>query len=249
MSGAAEPRRARPVEHLAMAANATAPTCIPPTCANCPRPAPPILRRLTDAITREHLQTTGYATPRSCCAPWDTPASRPRSTTASPTSPWPGPPSRRPDGGPPGADPAGAAALEQLVVDGHPLHPGCRTRTGMTTADVLAYAPEHRPVVDLRQAARSPPSRWQPAPACPRCCTCTPGRPTRLPRRATRGCAPSATGPRPAADVAAHPGPARRPEPAPQDRRRRADDQRRPHGLPGRRRTTARRLTALLRDA
>ncbi|HEU4422592.1 MAG TPA: IucA/IucC family protein [Pilimelia sp.] len=41
------------------------------------------------------------------------------------------------------------ATVEQYIVDGHPLHPGCRTRLGMSTAEVLAYAPEHRPVVPL----------------------------------------------------------------------------------------------------
>ncbi|MHA6763263.1 IucA/IucC family protein [Streptacidiphilus sp. PAMC 29251] len=38
---------------------------------------------------------------------------------------------------------------EQSVVDGHPYHPCCRSRPGFTVADQLAYAPEHRPVVDL----------------------------------------------------------------------------------------------------
>jgi siderophore synthetase component len=39
---------------------------------------------------------------------------------------------------------------EQSVVDGHPLHPCCRNRTGFTAFDHLAYGPEHRPVVPLR---------------------------------------------------------------------------------------------------
>ncbi|WP_439660270.1 IucA/IucC family protein [Lentzea sp. HUAS TT2] len=39
---------------------------------------------------------------------------------------------------------------EQSVVDGHPLHPCCRNRTGFTALDHLAYGPEHRPVVPLR---------------------------------------------------------------------------------------------------
>ncbi|MFJ9869984.1 IucA/IucC family protein [Streptomyces sp. NPDC101165] len=42
-----------------------------------------------------------------------------------------------------------SADAEQAVVDGHPQHPCCRTRTGMSIADVLAYAPEHHPVVPL----------------------------------------------------------------------------------------------------
>lgn len=50
-------------------------------------------------------------------------------------------------------------AAEQSIVDGHPLHPCCRTRTGMTADDVLAYAPEHRPTVDLPVIA-VPPHRW-----------------------------------------------------------------------------------------
>ncbi len=51
-------------------------------------------------------------------------------------------------------------ALEQSVVDGHPLHPCCRTRIGMSTADVLAYAPEHHPLVRLRLVEVEP-SRWR----------------------------------------------------------------------------------------
>jgi siderophore synthetase component len=49
--------------------------------------------------------------------------------------------------------------LEQLVTDGHPLHPCCRTRGGMSVADVLAYAPEHSPVIRLRRL-RVPEDRW-----------------------------------------------------------------------------------------
>jgi siderophore synthetase component len=51
------------------------------------------------------------------------------------------------------------AGWESLVVDGHPLHPGCRTRAGMSTGQVLAYAPEHRPRVALRLVA-VPAGRW-----------------------------------------------------------------------------------------
>jgi siderophore synthetase component len=59
------------------------------------------------------------------------------------------------------AEPAGdsLADLEQSILDGHPLHPCCRTRTGLSTADVLAYAPEHRRVVQLVLVA-VPPARW-----------------------------------------------------------------------------------------
>ncbi|MDG4831041.1 IucA/IucC family protein [Solwaraspora sp. WMMD1047] len=51
------------------------------------------------------------------------------------------------------------AGWESMVVDGHPLHPGCRTRAGMSTGQVLAYAPEHRPRVALRLVA-VPAGRW-----------------------------------------------------------------------------------------
>ena len=56
-------------------------------------------------------------------------------------------------------DPDGLGRLEQLITDGHPLHPCCRTRGGMSVADVLAYAPEHRPVIRLRRL-RVPADRW-----------------------------------------------------------------------------------------
>jgi len=49
--------------------------------------------------------------------------------------------------------------IEQLLADGHPIHPCCRTRGGMTVADVLAYAPEHSPVIRLRRL-RVPAARW-----------------------------------------------------------------------------------------
>ncbi|MFG2836184.1 IucA/IucC family protein [Streptomyces zaomyceticus] len=42
---------------------------------------------------------------------------------------------------------------EQGETDGHPYHPGCRSRPGFSAAEQLAYAPEHRPVVALRLAA------------------------------------------------------------------------------------------------
>ncbi|MGW3354774.1 IucA/IucC family protein [Streptomyces bungoensis] len=42
---------------------------------------------------------------------------------------------------------------EQRVVDGHPFHPGCRSRPGFSAADQLAYGPEHRPVVELGTVA------------------------------------------------------------------------------------------------
>ncbi|MER6026294.1 IucA/IucC family protein [Streptomyces sp. NPDC001851] len=49
---------------------------------------------------------------------------------------------------------------EQAVVDGHPQHPCCRTRTGLSVAEVLAYAPEHHPVIELGLVA-VPADRWQ----------------------------------------------------------------------------------------
>ncbi|MEU3523966.1 IucA/IucC family siderophore biosynthesis protein [Streptomyces sp. NPDC038707] len=38
---------------------------------------------------------------------------------------------------------------ERRVTDGHPFHPGCRSRPGFSVADQLAYGPEHGPVVEL----------------------------------------------------------------------------------------------------
>ncbi|MEO3802378.1 IucA/IucC family protein [Nonomuraea sp. B1E8] len=38
---------------------------------------------------------------------------------------------------------------EQSVVDGHPYHPGCRNRPGVSVAEQLAYMPEHRATVAL----------------------------------------------------------------------------------------------------
>lgn len=55
--------------------------------------------------------------------------------------------------------PDGLAHLEQAVVDGHPLHPCCRTRIGMSEAEVLAYAPEHRTTVPL-DIYSVPKGRW-----------------------------------------------------------------------------------------
>ena len=59
----------------------------------------------------------------------------------------------------PGQEEQDLGRLEQQVTDGHPLHPCCRTRGAMTVADVLAYAPEHHPVIRLRRL-RVPPERW-----------------------------------------------------------------------------------------
>ncbi|MFE6052634.1 IucA/IucC family protein [Kitasatospora sp. NPDC056446] len=38
---------------------------------------------------------------------------------------------------------------EQSVVDGHPVHPCCRNRPGMSIAELVRYAPEYRPTIDL----------------------------------------------------------------------------------------------------
>jgi siderophore synthetase component len=57
------------------------------------------------------------------------------------------------------AKPGDLADAEQSLVDGHPLHPCCRTRGGMSVADVLAYGPEHHPTIRLRRF-KVPPGRW-----------------------------------------------------------------------------------------
>lgn len=51
------------------------------------------------------------------------------------------------------APPAHPWEWEQGETDGHPYHPGCRSRPGFSAAEQLAYAPEHRPVVALGLAA------------------------------------------------------------------------------------------------
>ncbi|MFB9474390.1 IucA/IucC family protein [Nonomuraea salmonea] len=45
--------------------------------------------------------------------------------------------------------PKTAEEHEQSVIDGHPYHPGCRNRPGVSVAEQLAYMPEHRPTVHL----------------------------------------------------------------------------------------------------
>ena len=64
-----------------------------------------------------------------------------------------------PDRGPPALARYDLPGLEQCVVDGHPVHPLCRTRRGMSPDEVRAYAPEHRPVVHLR-VYRVPERDW-----------------------------------------------------------------------------------------
>ncbi|MFI5907728.1 IucA/IucC family protein [Dactylosporangium sp. NPDC051541] len=78
----------------------------------------------------------------------------------------------------------GLAGAEQSIVDGHPLHPCCRTRIGMSTLDVLAYAPEHHPDVRLR-VVETDPARWRTAgtPVPPR----FPVHPWQLPRALASG--------------------------------------------------------------
>jgi siderophore synthetase component len=58
-----------------------------------------------------------------------------------------------------GLEPDPLAYVEQLVVEGHPLHPCCRTRLGMSADEVRAYAPEHRPIVAL-DLFEVPAERW-----------------------------------------------------------------------------------------
>ncbi|GAA2636794.1 IucA/IucC family siderophore biosynthesis protein [Dactylosporangium fulvum] len=84
----------------------------------------------------------------------------------------------------PDGRPTGLVDIEQAVVDGHPLHPCCRTRIGMTTLDVLAYAPEHRPRVDLAVVDVDP-ARWRTSgtPVPPR----LPVHPWQLPRALATG--------------------------------------------------------------
>ncbi|MEV1238751.1 IucA/IucC family protein [Nonomuraea sp. NPDC049750] len=48
-----------------------------------------------------------------------------------------------------GAEEGSLEWFEQSVVDGHPYHPSCRNRPGVSPAEQIAYMPEHRPVVDL----------------------------------------------------------------------------------------------------
>ncbi|GGK76339.1 IucA/IucC family protein [Streptomyces flaveus] len=50
---------------------------------------------------------------------------------------------------PPLEAPSATWEWEQRIVDGHPFHPNCRSRPGFSVAEQLAYAPEHRPVVEL----------------------------------------------------------------------------------------------------
>jgi siderophore synthetase component len=71
-----------------------------------------------------------------------------------------------PLGGPPtlrrlaaGLEPDPLAYVEQLVVEGHPLHPCCRTRMGMSADEIRAYAPEHCPIVAL-ELVEVPAERW-----------------------------------------------------------------------------------------
>jgi staphyloferrin A synthase len=70
-----------------------------------------------------------------------------------------------PDGGEPtltraARSPDPLAALEQSVVDGHPLHPCARTRIGLNPEEVRAYAPEHRPPPVALRVVAVPPQRW-----------------------------------------------------------------------------------------
>jgi DNA polymerase-3 subunit chi len=50
---------------------------------------------------------------------------------------------------PPEEWPATDWEWERQVTDGHPFHPGCRSRPGFSVAEQLAYGPEHGAVVEL----------------------------------------------------------------------------------------------------
>ncbi|MFJ6661243.1 IucA/IucC family protein [Streptomyces sp. NPDC091377] len=56
---------------------------------------------------------------------------------------------------------------EQSVIDGHPVHPCSRSRPGMSVAEVLAYAPEHRPEFELPLVAVARERMHTPAPDWP----------------------------------------------------------------------------------
>jgi Siderophore synthetase component len=60
------------------------------------------------------------------------------------------------------------AFLEQSVVDGHPVHPGARTRMGLSAEQVRAYAPEHRPAPVRLREVTIPPDRWYGVGSAPR---------------------------------------------------------------------------------
>ncbi|MEV0720214.1 IucA/IucC family protein [Asanoa sp. NPDC050611] len=119
-----------------------------------------ILHRLTTAFTREQITApAGHTDPAALLRamghdPFAVEVDNSVANLALARATQP-----RPDGGPPAITRPTPPHWEQLVVDGHPLHPGCRTRSGMTTQDVLAYAPEHRTVVDLVQV-EVPADRW-----------------------------------------------------------------------------------------
>jgi siderophore synthetase component len=58
------------------------------------------------------------------------------------------------------AQPDPLVFFEQSVVDGHPLHPCARTRTGLDPDQVRAYAPEHRPPPVCLRSVAVPRDRW-----------------------------------------------------------------------------------------
>jgi hypothetical protein len=84
--------------------------------------------------------------------PWTAPAGRPTEEPPWTASGWESAPGWGPAPGREpvsGWGPASEWEWEQRVVDGHPYHPGCRSRPGFSVAEQLAYGPEHRPVVKL----------------------------------------------------------------------------------------------------
>lgn len=55
------------------------------------------------------------------------------------------------EGEAPGADTT--AAMDRLVTEGHPFHPGAKLRHGMTPTEALAFTPEHTDSIGLRFVA------------------------------------------------------------------------------------------------
>ncbi|MFF3758083.1 IucA/IucC family protein [Streptomyces sp. NPDC002185] len=105
--------------------------------------ATPLAAELAHSVASLALSRAGAARthPRTGGAP-DDPHQRPGGAPHAPHAPLARPRAHAaPD------DPL--ASVEQGIVDGHPYHPCCRSRPGLSVAEQLAYAPEHRPVVRL----------------------------------------------------------------------------------------------------
>ncbi|WP_369144301.1 IucA/IucC family siderophore biosynthesis protein [Streptomyces sp. R44] len=99
--------------------------------------AEPLVAELAHSVASLALSRAGAARAAgSAPGPLSLASSRAGAARAAPSAP-----------GPLLVDPL--ASAEQSVVDGHPYHPCCRSRPGLSVAEQLAYAPEHRPVVRL----------------------------------------------------------------------------------------------------